>query len=114
MINTGGIETRGDDSIGIFAQSVGGGGGAGGASAIGERTGKSSAKASVNLNLNLGGNGGDGREGGNVNVTNSGSIKTGGIASHGIMAQSIGGSGATAITHILSNQTSEVSKTSEV
>lgn len=80
------LQTHGDHSIGIYAQSVGGGGGRGGngAGIVG-----------------LGGVGGFSGNGGTVNVTNraaSGNpldarVMTSGIDAVGIFAQSVGGSG---------------------
>ncbi|MGY6531801.1 hypothetical protein [Glycocaulis sp.] len=87
--HTGDLQTLGDDSHGIFAQSVGGGGGNGGAS------GSISAFAGVAL----GGAGGAGGAGGNVvaNLTASGgvnpSITTHGDRSRGLYVQSVGGGG---------------------
>ncbi|MEQ8652437.1 MAG: hypothetical protein RIC87_08240 [Kiloniellales bacterium] len=71
--------------MGIFAQSVGGGGGDGGA-------GLSSLTALVTVG-NSGSGGGDG---GKVSVTNSGAITTEGFSGAGILAQSVGGGGGTA------------------
>jgi hypothetical protein len=84
-----GIWTQQERSIGIFAQSVGGGGGAGGAGASKGR----SDGAEVSVNLSLGGSGNVGGNAGKVNVENSGWIQTDKANSHGILAQSIGGSG---------------------
>jgi hypothetical protein len=86
--NIGGILTRGDNAVGIFAQSVVGGGGAG-AGAVADGSG-----GSVNFNLGLGGHGGVGGDGGDVAVANSGgAILTGGADAPGILAQSVGGGG---------------------
>ncbi|MBN9274361.1 MAG: hypothetical protein J0J15_29740, partial [Mesorhizobium sp.] len=81
VTNSGQITTNQDKSVGIFAQSIGGGGGAGGDSfgIVGE-PGSASA----------GGNGGT------VTVTNTGVIETMGARSYGIWAQSLGGSGGNA------------------
>ncbi len=65
---------------GIFAQSIGGGGGQGGAGS--------------GL-IDIGGQGGSAGSGGSVEVTNAGSIETGGVFSDGILAQSVGGGGGT-------------------
>ncbi len=84
------ISTSGNSSRAIFAQSIGGGGGwAGGGVAVG--SGGSSAAYSANIGI--GGSGGSGEAAGAVNVTNSGTIYTGGASSAGIFAQSIGGGG---------------------
>ena len=71
----------------IVAQSIGGGGGHGGASVAGGLVGA----------VAIGGSGGGGGPGGDVTVTNnpqgSVQINTGGDASHGVLAQSVGGGG---------------------
>jgi hypothetical protein len=87
VTNTGNITTRGSNSNGIFAQSIGGGGGVGGKANIGA-TGT----------LGIGGTGGSGGDGGIVNVHNNGNgvIETFGAASNGIYAQSVGGGGGVA------------------
>jgi len=83
-INSGGtITTVGDDSAGILAQAVGGGGGAGGFAA----------SAGLFASVGIGGNGGSGGDGGTVTAGHSGSIATSGNRSYGVLAQSIGGGG---------------------
>ncbi|WP_281405355.1 autotransporter outer membrane beta-barrel domain-containing protein [Mesorhizobium sp. B2-3-12] len=84
---SGEILTKGDNSHGIFAQSVGGGGGAAGAGST--ETGS----AETAVTLAIGGSGGLGSRGGDVIVDNHGKITTEGYLSHGIFAQSIGGGG---------------------
>ncbi|MFA5899616.1 MAG: autotransporter outer membrane beta-barrel domain-containing protein [Hyphomicrobium sp.] len=85
--STGGsIVTEHDSSYGIFAQSVGGGGGSGGLSVSG-------AIGAGNVGVSLGGSGGSGGAGGTVDVNNVVGIATGGVSSHGILAQSVGGGG---------------------
>ncbi|MBW3098359.1 autotransporter outer membrane beta-barrel domain-containing protein [Pseudohoeflea coraliihabitans] len=81
------ITTAGDQSIGLFAQSVGGGGGNGGGS-VGVAAG-----GGYNLSLAIGGKGGAGGASNTVNVDSVGRIATQGKLSHGIMAQSVGGGG---------------------
>lgn len=88
VTNTGVIETRGATSYGIFAQSVGGGGGLGGGS-------ENSNGVSISANLAIGGSGGESSRGGKVTVKNYGTVTTAGNASHGIVAQSVGGGGGT-------------------
>ncbi|SFK70874.1 hypothetical protein [Methylocapsa palsarum] len=87
--NAGGVETLGANSVGILAQSIGGGGAGGFA-----------ASASLSLNgsvasNSVGGAGGDGGVGGEVEVTNQASalIHTVKDNSTGVIAQSIGGGG---------------------
>ncbi|WP_292856757.1 autotransporter outer membrane beta-barrel domain-containing protein [Mesorhizobium sp.] len=84
--NDGAIETWKDGAIGIFAQSVGGGGGYGGVVSA-DTAGDNS------VALQLGGFGGNGGNGGQVDVTVSGTIITHGERAHGVVAQSIGGGG---------------------
>ena len=79
--NSGLIWTKGKDSHGVFAQSVGGGGGDGGSGLAGE--------------VSIGGQGGVAGNGGEVRVTNSGTIITEGALSRGVFAQSVGGGGGT-------------------
>jgi hypothetical protein len=78
VTNNGAIETKGVDSFGIFAQSVGGGGGDGGTSG--------------GL-FSVGGRAGSGGNGDVVKVTNSGSITTEKDGAVAIFAQSVGGGG---------------------
>ena len=78
VVNRGMIETTGDRSHAIFAESVGGGGGDGGDS------------GGI---VTIGGKGGGGGDAGEVTVENSGTLSTEGAAASGIFAQSIGGGG---------------------
>ncbi len=73
------IETSGDFSQGIVAQSVGGGGGQGGPAG--------------GMIVVQGGAGGVGGSGGDVTLTLSAPIQTSGVLSHGAVAQSIAGGG---------------------
>jgi uncharacterized protein with beta-barrel porin domain len=76
--NSGSVETRNTDAVGIFAQSIGGGGGSGGfAGGL----------------VSIGGSGDSGGAGGDVSVDNSGIVSTSGFLARGIVAQSIGGGG---------------------
>jgi hypothetical protein len=101
--NGGVIHTQGDFSSGVFAQSVGGGGGAGGNATNFSLSLTPPPTApedfipspSGNFDLAIGGNGGNGATGGDVEVSNSGSIRTDGKFAAGVMAQSVGGSGGT-------------------
>ncbi|WP_020043469.1 beta strand repeat-containing protein [Salipiger mucosus] len=113
VTNSAGIETSGEGSRGIFAQSVGGGGGDGGlvsnytlgmsaicklagvagyACQIGE-AGEDTMTVKVSADLSIGGNAGAGSDGGAVTVTNDGDITTRGDLGYGILAQSVGGGG---------------------
>ena len=92
VTNRGDLQTQGDDSHGIFAQSVGGGGGNGG----------SSVSVSAFVGVAIGGDGGDGGNGGDVDIafeapspgsTDVASIVTSGDRARGLFAQSVGGGG---------------------
>jgi hypothetical protein len=87
--NLGQIVTEGEGSYGILAQSIGGGGG--NAGMVTSRTSGTTGK--LNVTVLVGGQGGEGRDGNNVIVNNSGLIRTMDHDSIGIMAQSIGGGG---------------------
>ncbi|MGA7712261.1 MAG: hypothetical protein WCA81_10195 [Rhizomicrobium sp.] len=107
VISSSAITTQGDNSVGIFAQSVGGGGGSGGL-AVSGTLGLS--ETSGNVGVTIGGFAGNGSTSNNVSVTNSGSIATSGYDSIGILAQSIGGSGGNgglALTAQLTGTTKE-------
>ena len=78
VANAGSIATHGDNARGIYAQSVGGSGGDGGNAA--------------GL-LAIGGNASGTSNGGDVNVTNGGVIRTDGTGSNAVFAQSVGGGG---------------------
>ncbi len=81
------LDTEGDNSSGIFAQSIGGGGGNGGVSIA-------AAAAQAGATFSVGGAGGSGGNAGNVTVRDDGdSIHTRGFNSYGISAQSIANSG---------------------
>ena len=79
VTHSGSITTLGQNSIGILAQSIGGGGGNGGASTAGLSA--------------VGGSGGGGGDGDTVTVNLNGSVTTRGQLAHGVVAQSIGGGG---------------------
>ena len=85
--NTGTISTWGDDAAAIFAQSVGGGGGL---AVIGD--------GHVGLNpkgvaIAIGGTTGSSGAGGDIIVSQTGTITTIGDRAYGILAQSVGGGG---------------------
>ncbi|WP_458789637.1 beta strand repeat-containing protein [Yoonia sp. MH D7] len=92
------IDTVGADSIGVLAQSVGGGGGAGGlnVSASVSLSGKSGAA----ISLGLGGFGGGGGDAGDVTLDAISTITTRGNGADGIFAQSLGGGGGVGGTNI--------------
>lgn len=88
VTNNGGITTSGGLSLGIFAQSLGGGGGDARHTSL-ANIGVPSAFV-VGQGLQSGGKGGTA---GVVNVTNNGQIVTTGQGADGILAQAIGGAG---------------------
>lgn len=102
VINEGLIYTTGNDSAGISANSIGGGGGNGGLLINENLDGiRGSQSNSHRFTFNIGGNGGTGGTGGAVSVINrpingvtgSGTIITEGSNAYGIFAQSLGGGG---------------------
>ena len=96
VTNDGAVTAMGTAATGIFAQSVGGGGGdgGGGVNGVGMLTDSANQSSrSVVADVTIGGNGGDGNYGGEVVVTNTGKVMTGGDSGHGIQAQSVGGGG---------------------
>lgn len=86
------VATYGENSIGILAQSIGGGGGTGGSS----RSQSLNPSKGNAVNIAVGGEGGEGMTAGAINIWNGGAIETDGEGSHGILAQSIGGGGGVA------------------
>ncbi|MEM0965529.1 MAG: hypothetical protein AAGJ81_05215 [Verrucomicrobiota bacterium] len=98
--STGSVTTEGDRSYGIVAQSIGGGGGIGGSGAAYSSSNVNKGD-SPSVNVAVGGQGGGGGDGGQAGVllseatikTSEATIKTSGYASHGIVAQSVGGGG---------------------
>lgn len=87
---SGTITTTGRQSIGLLAQSVGGGGGRSGSSA------SSAPGGDLSLALTLGGKGGSGGDGGSITLTQDGTISTQGLDSAAVVVQSIGGGGGNA------------------
>ncbi|HYG43687.1 MAG TPA: autotransporter domain-containing protein [Bordetella sp.] len=86
------------DSYGVLAQAIGGGGGNGGSAKasnldLGVPTGEGS--IAISTSLALGGSGGSGGRGGILSAVleNGTHLSTGGIGSHGVLAQTIGGGG---------------------
>ncbi|MGQ9425212.1 hypothetical protein ACXYTJ_06260 [Gilvimarinus sp. F26214L] len=93
--NQGRIATASDQSIGIFAQSIGGGGGNAGLTASLSVAKLNDKATSMRAMVNVGGEGGTGGAGGTVDISNDAdaSIVTQGEKAYGIFAQSIGGGG---------------------
>ncbi|MFN3815111.1 hypothetical protein [Brevundimonas sp.] len=92
------IDTTGDESTAVFAQSIGGGGGASSAvvvGATGTRSPGTADAASYSGSVAVGLDGGVGATGGDVAVIADGDITTRGDDARGIHAQSVGGGGGT-------------------
>ncbi|WP_312814001.1 autotransporter outer membrane beta-barrel domain-containing protein [Brevundimonas sp.] len=87
---TGDIQTEGDLSTGVLAQSVGGGGGSGGFNVTG---GIAGGLGSGTINVGLGGSGAGGGDGGNVTFDMIGNTLTTGDMASAIVLQSLGGGG---------------------
>jgi hypothetical protein len=85
------VLTMGAASLGILAQSVGGGGGNGGFAVAGNIT--ESNGDIGGLTIGIGGKGNSGGGAGQVDLTSSGNVTTLGSESHAVVAQSIGGGG---------------------
>jgi len=108
--NTGSIEVNGNESYGIYAQSVGGGGGDGGMASNNSTNLITNPVAALEAsalemtigNIGIGGTAGDGADSGDVVVNHTGSITSNGNDSYGIFAQSIGGGGGKVGTSITS------------
>jgi hypothetical protein len=105
VTNAASITTNRGDSIGILAQSIGGGGGLAGSSDAAatvsdvnqiENTAKPSQGFNYSAEIAIGGTGGSGGDGGAVTVTNTGAITTSGVRAYGIEAQSVGAGGGNA------------------
>ncbi|MGH6763714.1 MAG: hypothetical protein ACRECW_19245 [Phyllobacterium sp.] len=93
------VITFADNSMGLIAQSIGGGGGlAGSGSAGGGVIGEGPETKSANLNMSLGGSGGKGQGGGMLDLTlaNGSTITTYGNFSNAILGHTIGGGGGNA------------------
>ncbi|WP_415806363.1 hypothetical protein [Bordetella muralis] len=88
------------DSFGILAQSIGGGGGSGGSAQANSLTfavPDPETPFAISTSLSIGGQGGAGGSGESVTIGlgDGANLTTGGIGSHGVLAQSIGGGGGT-------------------
>jgi hypothetical protein len=107
VTNDGAVATSANESFGILAQSVGGGGGT--AQVLSSDIGASDSGNNPKINVTLGGSGGAGGAGNTVQVTMGqnapGSVNTSGADAIGIVAQSIGGGGGTLTTTSATNST---------
>ena len=88
----GGVTTGGDDSNGLFGQSIGGGGGNGGFSMAFSADVGAPGEIGA-LSFAVGGEGGSGRAGRPVDITSESAVETSGDRSSGVVAQAVGGSG---------------------
>jgi uncharacterized protein YhjY with autotransporter beta-barrel domain len=87
------VMTFGENAIGIWAQSIGGGGGYGGA-AKSDTASFLSENKGLTVGVSVGGGAGSGNIGGAVSVANNGgSVLTLGDGARGVAAQSVGGGG---------------------
>ncbi len=84
------LQTQGDLSHGIHLQSIGGGGGR--ASSM-HSLSSASGDGSLGITLSIGAQAGNGGNGGSINASKAGSVRTAGIDAHALVAQSIGGGG---------------------
>ncbi len=110
VVNEGTIYTRGDESFGIRATSIGGGGGDAGLLAELNIAAMASGSSATSINVNVGGEGGVGAAAGDISVTNrrdgssaGGDILTEGAGAHAIFAQSLGGGGGNGSSIISAN-----------
>ncbi|MEM8569691.1 MAG: hypothetical protein AAGG56_02180 [Pseudomonadota bacterium] len=98
LTNDGTITTHGAGAVGLYAQSIGGGGGAAGNGAGAKEKARNVAQSTFNavLAVNVGGQAVSSGDGKTVTIEGSGSITTNGEGAVGIQAQSIGGGGGRA------------------
>ncbi|WP_226646377.1 autotransporter outer membrane beta-barrel domain-containing protein [Microbulbifer variabilis] len=94
ITNSGTISTSGKGAMGIYVQSVGGGGGTAGDPELG--LGVISSELNIGLGVAASGDSGDGGNAGDVTICVDGEIITSGDYAHGVWAQSIGGGGGAA------------------
>ncbi|WP_188609433.1 autotransporter outer membrane beta-barrel domain-containing protein, partial [Chelatococcus reniformis] len=109
VTTAGQLATTGAGSIGVVAQSIGGGGGIGG-SVVGNAIAGSNILSALDIiwqnydfTVSIGGSGGQGGDGGEVEVTHAGTISTQGHHAIGLLAQSIGGGGGLGGTSTISD-----------
>ncbi|HEX2528568.1 MAG TPA: hypothetical protein VHL31_20025 [Geminicoccus sp.] len=91
--NAGALKIDGADSIGILAQSIGGGGGHGGSASAKSEASSTDGIPTFAVSFSMGGKGSSGGSGGSIEIDNDGLLLTQGDGAHGILAQSIGGGG---------------------
>lgn len=92
----GTISTQGFQAMGVVAQSISGGGGQGGSATVATNPGLFDVLDGVlqfGAVVAVGGKGGDGHDGGTVDVQLAGQTTTGGYGAHAVVAQSIAGGG---------------------
>ena len=107
----GSVVTKGKDSAGIHAQSIGGSGGASGTTSVGISGENQKGSQGGGVTVAVGLEGGESGIAGDVTVTSSANIGTLGDRSRGIFAQSIGGSGGSGgeATNSFENASNEAS-----
>ena len=88
LAQKGNVTTQGDLSIGLLAQSIGGGGGNAGMNLVTSPRAKAGG-----FSMSIGRLGGTGGAGGNVDLAYNGSLSTSGEFAYGILGQSVGGGG---------------------
>ncbi len=93
LTTSGVLQTLGENSVGLLAQSIGGGGGTGGFTANGTFA---TSNAATQFNVAVGGTGGTQNDAAAIAVTNQGTVLTFGNGSSGIETQAIGGGGGDA------------------
>jgi len=104
-VNFGLIDTSGQHSSGIFAQSVGGGGGTGGG-AMSRVIG-----AQVSVAIGVGGSGGTGGNADEADGYNLGQSQTSGDNAHALMVQAVGGGGGVGGTAAAQNYNTSIPDT---
>ena len=95
------LQTLGDQSGGLVAQSIGGGGGNAGMNFVTAVSNVSGGEDAFGLSIGVGGDGGAAGNGGATTVTHTGDILTSGRQSVGLSAQSIGGGGGNAALNVV-------------
>jgi uncharacterized protein with beta-barrel porin domain len=104
VVNRSTVVTAGDNSVAILAQSVGGGGGVSGVKNRANEGTPLVTQFSLGAgNTTANGSSGANGNGAEVNVTNTGAIRTSGSNAIGVFAQSIGGGGGLSLTTISNN-----------
>ncbi|MBK0326154.1 autotransporter outer membrane beta-barrel domain-containing protein [Rhodobacteraceae bacterium F11138] len=112
IVNTGAIKTEGDGAMGIYAQSVGGGGGSGGDMEGNLVTGFADFLETAGAEIFGTDDGGAGGSGGDMTISGAGDIATTGKNAHGIWLQTVGGGGGA--SGVLDTQAADGSYTNAI